>query len=106
MKQIVAFLSLSFLCAFIGNNTSSNDLKTEVVVSVDDFSDSNAHKNIIQEFLKINGVSRCEASINNKTIAIQFDDSKFKINDIYNVLNKWECNVIDMSFQSLANSFE
>ena len=106
MKQIIAFLLLSFLCAFISINTSSRGSQTEAVISLDDFSDPQIHKNIKQEFSKINGVSFCETSLKTKTVVVQFDEHKFQISDIKNVFNKWECKVKDMSFHSLADFIE
>ena len=105
MKQIFAFLLLSFLCAFISTNTSSGS-QTEVVISLDDFSDPQMHKNIKREFSKINGVSLCETSLKTKTVVVQFDQRKFRINDIKNVFNKWECKVKDMSFYNLSDFIE
>ena len=106
MKQVIAFLLLSFLCAFISTNTSSAGSQTEAIISLDDFSDPQIHKNIIQEFSKINGVSFCETSLKTKTVVVQFDEHKFQISDIKNVLNKWECKVKDMSFHSLVDFIE
>ena len=106
MKQVIAFLLLSFLCAFISINTSSRGSQTEAVISLDDFSDPQIHKNIKQEFSKINGVSFCETSLKTKTVVLQFDEHKFQISDIKNVFNKWECKVKDMSFHSLADFIE
>ena len=106
MKQVIAFLLLSFLCAFISTNTSSRGSRTEAVISLDDFSDPQIHKNIKQEFSKINGVSFCETSLKTKTVLVQFDENKFQISDIKNVFNKWECKVKDMSFHSLADFIE
>ena len=106
MKQVIAFLSLSFLCAFISTNTSSRGSQTEAVISLDDFSDPQIHKNIKREFSKISGVSFCETSLRTKTVVVQFDEHKFQINDIKNVLNKWECKVKDMSFYSLTDFIE
>ena len=106
MKQVIVFLLLSFLCAFISTNTSSRESQTEAVISLDDFSDPQIHKNIKQEFSKINGVSFCETSLRTKTVVVQFDEYKFQINDIKNVLNKWECKVKDMSFYPLTDFIE
>ena len=106
MKQVIAFLLLSFLCAFISTNTSSIGSQTEAIISLDDFSDPQIHKNIAQEFSKINGVSFCETSLKTKTVVVQFDERKFQISDIKNVFNKWECKVKDMSFYSLADFIE
>jgi len=106
MKQVIAFLLLSFLCAFISINTSSRGSQTEAVISLDDFSDPQIHKNIKEEFSKINGVSFCETSLRTKTVVVQFDEHKFQISDIKNVFNKWECKVKDMSFHSLADFIE
>ena len=106
MKQVIAFLLLSFLCVFISINTSSRGSQTEAVISLDDFSDPQIHKNIKQEFSKINGVSFCETSLKTKTVVVQFDEHKFQISDIKNVFNKWECKVKDMSFHSLADFIE
>ena len=106
MKQVIAFLLLSFLCAFISTNTSSRGSHTEAVISLDDFSDPQIHKNIKQEFSKINGVSFCETSLKTKTVVVQFDEHKFQISDIKNVFNKWGCKVKDMSFHSLADFIE
>ena len=106
MKQVIAFLLLSFLCAFISINTSSHGSQTEAVISLDDFSDPQIHKNIKQEFSKINGVSFCETSLRTKTVVVQFDEHKFQISDIKNVFKKWECKVKDMSFHSLADFIE
>ena len=106
MKQVIAFLLLSFLCAFISINTSSRGSQTEAVISLDDFSDPQIHKNIKQEFSKINGVSFCETSLKTKTVMVQFDEHKFQISDIKNVFNKWGCKVKDMSFHSLADFIE
>ena len=106
MKQVIAFLLLSFLCAFISINTSSRGSQTEAIISLDDFSDPQIHKNIKQEFSKINGVSFCETSLKTKTVVLQFDEQKFQISDIKNVFNKWECKVKDMSFHSLADFIE
>ena len=106
MKQVIAFLLLSFLCAFISINTSSRGSQTEAVISLDDFSDPQIHKNIKQEFSKINGVSFCETSLKTKTVVVQFDEHKFQISDIKNVFNKWGCKVKDMSFHSLADFIE
>ena len=103
MKQVIAFLLLSFLCAFISTNTSSAGSQTEAIISLDDFPDPQIHKNIEQEFSKINGVSFCETSLKTKTVIVQFDEHKFQISDIKNVFNKWECKVKDMSFHSLAD---
>ena len=105
MKQVIAFLLLSFLCAFISTNTSLGS-QTEVVISLDDFSDPQMHKNIKREFSKINGVSLCETSLKTKTVVVQFDQRKFQINDIKNVFNKWECKVKDMSFYNLSDFIE
>ena len=105
MKQVIAFLLLSFLCAFISTNTSSGS-QTEVVISLDDFSDPQIHKNIKREFSKINGVSLCETSLKTKTVVVQFDQRKFQISDIKNVFNKWECKVKDMSFHNLSDFIE
>ena len=106
MKQVIAFLLLSFLCAFISTNTSSRGCQTEAIISLDNFSDPQIHKKIKQEFSKINGVSFCETSLKTKTVVVQFDERKFQISDINNVLNKWECKVKNMSFQSLADFIE
>ena len=106
MKQVIAFLLLSFLCAFISINTSSRGSQTEAVISLDDFSDPQIHKNIKQEFSKINGVSFCETSLKTKTVVVQFDEHKFQISDIMNVFNKWGCKVKDMSFHSLTDFIE
>ena len=106
MKQVIAFLLLSFLCAFISTNTSSGRCQTEAVISLDDFSDPQMHKNIKREFSKINGVSLCETSLKTKTVVVQFDQRKFQINDIKNVFNKWECKVKDMSFHNLSDFIE
>jgi copper chaperone CopZ len=105
MKQVIAFLLLSFLCAFISTNTSSGS-QTEVVISLDDFSDPQIHKNIKREFSKISGVSLCETSLKTKTVVVQFDQRKFQISDIKNVFNKWECKVKDMSFHNLSDFIE
>ena len=105
MKQVIAFLLLSFLCAFISTNTSSGS-QTEAIISLDDFSDPQMHKNIKREFSKINGVSLCETSLKTKTVVVQFDQRKFQINDIKNVFNKWECKVKDMSFHNLPDFIE
>ena len=105
MKQVIAFLLLSFLCAFISTNTSSGS-QTEVVISLDDFSDPQIHKNIKREFSKISGVSLCETSLKTKTVVVQFDQRKFQISDIKNVFNKWECKVKDMSFYNLSDFIE
>ncbi len=106
MKQVIAFLLLSFLCAFISTNTSSGRCQTEVVISLDDFSDPQIHKNIKREFSKINGVSLCETSLKTRTVVVQFDQRKFQISDINNVFNKWECKVKDMSFHNLSDFIE
>jgi copper chaperone CopZ len=106
MKQIISFLLLSFICAFIGTTTSSTGCQTEAIISIHDFSDPQIHKKIKQEFAKINGVSFCETSLKTKTIVVQFDEQKFQISDIRNVLNKWDCNIKDMSFRSLADFIE
>ena len=106
MKQVIVFLLLSLLCAFISTHTSSRGTQTEVVISLDDFSDPQIHRNIKQEFSKINGVSFCETSLKTKTVVVQFDEHKFQISDIKNVFNKWECKVKDMSFHSLADFIE
>ena len=105
MKQVIAFLLLSFLCAFISTNTSSGS-QTEAVISLDGFSDPQMHKNIKREFSKINGVSLCETSLKTKTVVVQFDQRIFRINDIKNVFNKWECKVKDMSFYNLSDFIE
>ena len=105
MKQVIAFLLLSFLCAFISTNTSSGS-QTEVVISLDDFSDPQIHKNIKREFSKISGVSLCETSLKTKTVVVQFDQRKFQISDIKNVFKKWECKVKDMSFHNLSDFIE
>ena len=105
MKQVIAFLLLSFLCAFISTNTSSGS-QTEAVISLDDFSDPQMHKNIKREFSKISGVSLCETSLKTKTVVVQFDQRKFQISDIKNVFNKWECKVKDMSFHNLSDFIE
>ena len=106
MKQVIAFLLLSFLCAFISTNTSSGGCQTEVVISLDGFSDPQIHKNIKQEFSKINGVSFCETSLKTKTVVVQFDERKFQISDIKNVFSNWECKVKNMSFHSLTDFIE
>jgi len=106
MKQVISFLLLSFLCAFISTNTSYRGSLTEVVISLDDFTDPQIHKSIKQEFSKISGVSFCETSLHTKTVVVQFDEHKFQISDIKNVLNKWECKVKDMSFYSLVDLVE
>jgi copper chaperone CopZ len=105
MKQVIAFLLLSFLCAFISTNTSSGS-QTEAIISLDDFSDPQMHKNIKREFSKINGVSLCETSLKTKTVVVQFDQRKFQITDIKNVFKKWECKVKDMSFHNLSDFIE
>ena len=105
MKQIFAFLLLSFLCAFISINTSLGS-QTEAIISLDNFSDPQIHKNIKREFSKINGVSFCETSLKTKTVLVQFDQTKFEISDIKNVLKKWECKVKDMSFDNLSDFIE
>jgi copper chaperone CopZ len=105
MKQIFAFLLLSFLCAFISTNTSSGS-QTEAVIALDSFPDPQTHKNIKREFSKINGVSFCETSLKTKTVLVQFDQTKFQISDIKNVLKKWECKVKDMSFHNLSDFIE
>ena len=106
MKQVIAFLLLSFLCAFISTNTSSGRCQTEAVISLDDFSDPQIHKNIKHEFSKINGVSFCETSLKTKTVVVQFDERKFQISDIENVFSKWGCKVKNMTFHSLADFIE
>ena len=106
MKQVIAFLSLSFLCAFISTNTSSYGPQTEAVIVLEGFSDPQIHRNIKHEFSKIKGISFCETSLKTKTVVVKFDDRKFQINDIENVLNKWECKIKDMSFYSLVNIIE
>ena len=106
MKQVIAFLSLSFLCAFISTNTSFYGPQTEAVIALEDFSDPQIHRNIIHEFSKISGVSFCETSLKTKTVLVKFDERKFQINDIENVLNKWECKIKDMSFYSLVDIIE
>ena len=106
MKQVIAFLLLSFLCAFISTNTSFGGCQTEAVISLDDFSDPQIHKNIKHEFSKINGVSFCETSLKTKTVVVQFDERKFQISDIENVFSKWGCKVKNMSFHSLADFIE
>jgi copper chaperone CopZ len=106
MKQVIAFLLLSLLCAFISTNTSSGGCQTEAVISLDDFSDPQIHKNIKHEFSKINGVSFCETSFKTKTVVVQFDESKVQISDIGNVFSKWGCKVKNMTFHSLADFIE
>ena len=105
MKQFFAFLLLLILCAFISTNTSSSS-QTEAVISLDNFSDPQIYKNIKREFSKINGVSFCETSLKTKTVLVQFNQTKFQISDIKNVLKKWECKVKDMSFHNLSEFIE
>ena len=106
MKQVIAFLLLSFLCAFISTNTSSGGFQAEAVISLDDSSDPQTYKNIKKEFSKINGVSLCEISLKTKTVVVQFDQRKFQISDIKNVFSKWECKMKDMSFHALSDFIE
>jgi len=106
MKQVIAFLLISFLCAFICSTASSTGCQTEAVISIENFSDPQIHKKIKQEFSKINGVTFCETSLKTKTVVVHFDERKFQISDIRNVFKKWECNVKDMTFRSIVDFVE
>jgi len=106
MKQIIAFLLLSFLCAFISTNTSSRGCQTEAVILLDEISTPQIYKNIKEEFSKINEVSFCETSISTKTVVVKFDERKFQISDIKNVFSKWGCRIKDISFETLIDFIE
>ena len=106
MKQVVGFCLVMLLCAFLSTKTSSDNWKIEAIISLDNPADTKIHQSLIQEFSKINGVSFCETSIHTNTIFIQFDDKKFGIDGIKHVLDKWECKVNNISYNTLVDFIE
>lgn len=106
MKQVAGLFLVMLLCAFISTNTSSDNWRIEAVISLDNPADTQIHQSLIQEFSKINGVSFCETSIYTNTIFIQFDEKKFSIDGLKHVLDKWECKINNISYNTLFDFTE
>ena len=106
MKQLFSFLLLSILCAFISTANTTKEIQREAVITLDSSINPQIHHQLIKDFTKIDGVSYCDASLQTKTVIIQYDENKFHTSDVNNILNKWGCKAKNMSFTYLSEFIE
>ena len=101
MKHFLLLIIISILFAVVTVQKNNTVKLTQLVVTIPELTNSDLQKNLEIDLNNIRGVRFCETSLMTKTLMLNYDSRRVKLNEIDYVLQKWECKPGQYSYQKI-----
>ena len=89
MKNLLSLISVVIIFLAFSASTTNTPCKVESVIFINELSNFSQTRFVLLEFQKLDGVYMADASIDNNTLYIMYDQNKITYKIIDNVFKKW-----------------
>jgi len=101
MNRIISFSIIAILSILALKINSSSEYRIRAFYTIPELDNIDISKKIIDEFSMINGIIKCESSIDSRNVLLEYDKTKISLKDIRKIFYKWGCSIKRVHYDNL-----